>query len=492
MSARTVHAAVDLGAGSGRVLVGAIDGRGVLLEEAHRFAYAPRLTGGHLRWDMRALIGGMCEGLRRANDSANRMNAELQSVGVDAWGVDYGLVDAEGDLLEEPICYRDERTAGVMERALAIVSREALFEATGIQLLRLNTIFQLMAHVAEGVPARAARLLLMPDLCHHTLCGSTTTEPTNASTTQLLNVKTGMWDEDVISALGLPMSLMPPLLPAGTALGQLRDDVRRQFDLPPLAVVQPATHDTASAVAATPLEGGWAFISSGTWSLVGIERRAPLRNADVLAANITNERGVNGTFRFLKNVMGLWILDSCRREWSVEGRSLEIADLLAAAAQLPETPAFIDPDDARFFNPSSMVAEVVAALNDNGHKVSTDPACITRIVLDSLALRYAAVLDLIERLSGDRIAGIHIVGGGSQNEYLNQATADASGRPVLAGPAEATGLGNVLMQSVAYGATTVEEGRTLIRAALAPRRYEPRHSARWVLAKERYLNSVPR
>jgi rhamnulokinase len=491
VSPRTVHAAVDLGAGSGRVLVGAIDSRGVLLEEAHRFAYSPRRKSGHLRWDMAALVGGMCEGLRRANDCARRVNAELQSVGVDAWGVDYGLVDAHGQLLEDPICYRDERTAGIMERALEILSREALFEATGIQLLRLNTIFQLMAHVAEGLPPNADRLLLMPDLCHHTLCGSRTTEPTNASTTQLLNVRSGMWDEDVMSALGLPMGLMPPLLPAGTTLGPLHDDLRRQFELPTLAVIQPATHDTASAVAATPLERDWAFISSGTWSLVGVERRAPLRNPDVLTANITNERGVNGTFRFLKNVMGLWILDSCRREWAADGLPVEIPALLAAAAQLPETPAFIDPDDARFFNPPSMIAEVHAAARTDGRHISADPASITRIVLDSLALRYAAVLDLIERLTGDRIAGIHIVGGGSQNEYLNQATADAAGRPVLAGPVEATGLGNVLMQSVACKTTTVEAGRQLIRAAARPRQYEPRNPAAWAVAKARYLNSVP-
>jgi rhamnulokinase len=296
---------------------------------------------------------------------------------VDAWGVDYGLVDTEGDLLEDPICYRDERTAGVMERALEILSREALFEATGIQLLRLNTIFQLMAHCAERLPARANRLLLMPDLCHHVLSGSTTTEPTNASTPQLLNVKTGLWDEGVMSALGLPMGLLPPLLPAGTALGPLRDDVRGRFTLPPPTVIQPATHDTASAVAATPLEREWAFISSGTWSLVGIERRAPLRNAEVLMANITNERGVNGTFRFLKNVMGLWILDSCRREWANGGRPVDLPDLLAAAARLPETPAFIDPDDSRFFNPSTMVAEVQAALKDRRQDVSTDPASIS-------------------------------------------------------------------------------------------------------------------
>ena len=483
---RTCHAAVDLGAGSGRLLVIAIDDDGIRLEEAHRFGYAPRLSEGHLRWDMSSLVAGLGEGLRRAHDTARRWDASLQSAGVDAWGVDYGLLDGKGQLLEDPICYRDERTNGVMERACAVVSRETLFGATGVQLLSFNTVFQLMAHVEEGLPKAAERLLLMPDLCHHALCGSASSEHTNASTTQLLNIDTATWDSDVLSALGLPLGLLPPLRPAGTHLGELRDDLRRELGLPSFPVIQPATHDTASAVAGTPLEPGWAFVSSGTWSLVGVERRTPLLDARALAANIANERGVNGTFRLLKNVMGLWIFESCRREWSSAGVRADLSDLLAGAARLPESPGFVYPDDPRFFNPRSMVDELHASLSENGAKAPVDPVALTRVVLDSLALRYAALIELIESLTGDAIAGLHIVGGGSLNDYLNQATANAASRPVLAGPVEATALGNALMQAVACGKTTIQDGRALIRAADAPRRFEPTNLAAWQSARARY------
>ena len=483
---RTCHAAVDLGAGSGRVLVGTIDDHGVRLEEAHRFAYAPRRTAGHLRWDMTSLLSGLREGLQCAHVTASTWNARLESVGVDAWGVDYGLIDGDGRLLEDPICYRDERTQGVMERACGLVSRDALFHATGIQLLPFNTVFQLMAHVEKGLPAGAERLLMMPDLCHHALCGSSSTEHTNASTTQLLNVDTAAWDADILSRLGLPGALLPPLRPAGARLGELHADWQRDLGLPPLAVIQPGTHDTASAVAGTPLEPGWAFVSSGTWSLVGVERRAPLINADVLAENVANERGVDGTFRFLKNVMGLWILESCRREWLNAGERAGLSDLLDGAARLRQCPGFVYPDDPRFFNPPHMVDELKAALTESGQEPPADPVSLTRIVLDSLALRYATIIETLERLTGDPIAGVHVVGGGSRNDYLNQATANATARPVLAGPVEATSLGNALMQSVACGKTTVQGGRMLIRAAHPPRLFEPEGTAEWQDAKGRY------
>jgi rhamnulokinase len=480
-----VHAGVDLGAGSGRVLVGGFS-HGVVLEEAHRFAYAPRPSAGHLRWDFTRLMDGVLEGLYHAASVAAARGVRVRSVGVDSWGVDYGLVDDAGALVEEPICYRDDRTAGMMDCAFARVPREELFRRTGIQFLPLNTAFQLMAHVREGLPASATRLLMIPDLCHHALCGSSTGEHTNASTSQLLSIDTADWDDWLFAALDLPRRVMPLLQPAGSTLGPLRDSLARRLHLPDVSVVQPATHDTASAVAGTPLQPGWAFISSGTWSLVGVERATPLVDPAVLAANFTNERGVDGTFRFLKNVAGLWILERCRHEWQAGGLDDDLQRLLADAAALGKPQGLIYPDDPRFFNPPSMLDELGRALTGTGQRVPGSPAAWARVVLDSLACRYASVVETLESLTGQPIAGIHIVGGGARNDYLNQAAANATGRPVLAGPVEATALGNILMQAVACGVTTVAEGRQRIAEAFPPRRFEPADGPAWRTVVRQY------
>jgi rhamnulokinase len=327
---------------------------------------------------------------------------------------------------------------------------------------------------------------MIPDLCHSALCGSTCGEPTNASTTQLLNIETGAWDDRLFERLKLPRALMPELRPAGTDLGPLREELRRDLGLPGASVVQPATHDTASAVAGTPLRASWAFISSGTWSLVGVERTAPLLESSVLADNFTNERGVHGTFRFLKNVAGLWILECCRREWQAAGLAASLPHLLDGAASLQNGAGLIDPDAPRFFNPPSMIEELRAALADTDQAAPIDPIRLTRVILDSLAFRYASVIQTIERLTRSPIEGIHIVGGGSQNDYLNQATANATGRPVLAGPVEATGLGNLLVQAVSCGVTTVEEGREWIARSFSPRRYDPFDGTAWRSAAKQY------
>jgi rhamnulokinase len=302
-----------------------------------------------------------------------------------------------------------------------------------------------------------------------------------------LNIDTAEWDDELFAALDLPRHLMPPLEAPGSRLGPIREELRRTLDLPPaMWVVQPATHDTGSAVAGTPLKPGWAYISSGTWSLVGVERGAPLLTSGALAANFTNERGVAGTFRLLKNVAGLWILESCRREWQAAGMDDDLPALIAGAAALREPPGLIHPDEPRFFNPSSMLDELRAALAETGQRQPSAPVELTRLILDSLALRYASVIDAIESLTGQPVHGVHIVGGGALNGYLNQATANATGRSVLAGPVEATGLGNLLMQAVACGITTVEEGRRRIAQAFAPRRFEPADADAWAGARERY------
>jgi rhamnulokinase len=400
--------------------------------------------------------------------------------------VDYTLLDGEGRLVEDPVCYRDDRTDGVMDRVFALVPREEIFARTGIQSLQLNTLYQLYAHVHEGLPPRAARLLLIPDYCHHLLCGAEVSERTDASTTQLL-AASGRWDDGLFERLGLPRHLMPDLVTAGTPIGTLRPALCAELGLTLAQVVAPGTHDTASAVAGTPLAPGWAYVSSGTWSLVGVEREAPLLSAEAAKARLTNEAGVLGRVRLLANVMGLWLLESCRREWEAARQGPDLSSLLAEVARATRPAGVVYPDDPRFFAPSSMVSALRGALACTGQADVQDPVGLTQVVLDSLALRYASVVSTIERLTGQPVAGIHIVGGGSQNDYLNQATADASGREVLAGPVEAAALGNLAVQALGCGVVgSLDEARDLVARALPPRRFVPRARDRWADLAARY------
>ncbi len=465
-------------------MVGRADGNGLALEEVHRFHYPPVLDSGRLRWPFGVIVEGLKQSLALAREAAG---GRLATVGVDSWGVDYGLLDAGGRLIEDPACYRDHRTDGAMERVFRKMPRGEIFQRTGIQFLQFNTLFQLAVHVREGLPAGARRLLMIPDLCHQALCGSACGEYTNASTTQLVDVKTRRWAEDLFSRLGLPREIMPEVVPPGTDLGELRPALQKELGLGPLRVLAPATHDTGSAVVGTPLERGWVYVSSGTWSLVGVELQAPLVSDAVARANFTNEGGAGGTTRFLKNVMGLWILDSCRQEWEERGLSADLDTLLEAAAAIERSPGLVFPDHPRFFSPESMTAELQGALAETGQKVPADPARLTRVILDSLAFRYASIVRTIEELTGEGVPGLHVVGGGCRNEYLDQATADASGRPVLAGPAEATATGNILLQAVASGElASIAEGRCLVARAVRPRRFEPRERPGWGEAAERY------
>ncbi len=471
------HVAIDLGAGSGRAFLGRIDDAGLSLRELHRFTYGPRPSAGRLRWDMTALHDGLVAGLAAARTAAGA-GRPLTSIGVDAWGVDYGLIDRAGELVEEPIAYRDPRTDGVMDTVLARMPRAEIFRRTGIQFLPINTIFQLAAHVRDGLPAAADGLLLMPDLCHLFLSGSRSAEYTDASTTQLLDASTRQWDDELFARLGLPWVLMPALVEPGTDLGALRPALQAGAGGAAIRVIAPATHDTASAVAGTPLQPGWAYISSGTWSLVGVERTTPLLTAEAAAANFTNEGGAGGTIRFLKNVMGLWVLEGCRREWGAAGPDIDA--LVAGAAALAAPAGAIDVDDLGLLNPPSMLAAIRRQLEATGQAMPATPAEVARIVFDSLALGYARVIASIERLTGTPVAGIHVVGGGSRNAYLNQATADATGKPVLAGPVEATAAGNVIVQAVATGGlASIADGRAALARGLAVARFEPRRSSVW-------------
>ncbi|HZS03621.1 MAG TPA: rhamnulokinase family protein [Blastocatellia bacterium] len=486
----SLYIAVDLGAGSGRVFLVGVSPGELLLEEVRRFHYPPGHRDGHLRWDLPHIFAEIKAGLHVAGARAREFGRPVQSIGVDSWGVDYGLIDGDGRLLEDPICYRDERTTGEIEKVCSRISRADLFDRTGIQLLNFNTIFQLSAHAREGIPGNAARLLLIPDLINFMLTGRAVTEYTNATTTQLVNARTGAWDRDIIERLNLPARLFAEIIQAGTDLGPLRPGLAAETGLEGVHVIATATHDTGSAVAGAPLADGWAYISSGTWSLVGVEPDGALVNAEVARHNFTNEGGAFGTTRFLKNVMGLWILESCRREWKESGLEIEYDKLLGQVAALADKSPpqeLIFPDDPRFLNPPSMVGAIAEQLNELGRRPPVDPPALAKVILDSLAFRYRSVLRAIERLTGRKIQGVQIVGGGCLNDYLNQVTASVTGLPVLAGPAEATVVGNVLVQAVAQGRfESLAEARRHVMSHMRPKKFTPLQSSGSEEAERRY------
>ncbi|GHF37362.1 rhamnulokinase [Deinococcus metalli] len=453
----TRHVAIDLGASSGRVALGTVGGGRLTVEVLHRFPNGGVPVNGGLQWDVLGLWREVLRGLTLA-----AAHGEIASVGVNSWAVDYGLLDAHGELLGGVHHYRSPRLDGVMERIRAELGEGAIYGATGIQFLPFNTLYQLAAERPERVAA-ADTLLLVPDLLHFWLCGARVTERTNASTTQLYDPHSGGWAWELVDAAGIPRALLPRIVEPGTDLGPLRLEVAAETGLGAARVIAPATHDTASAVAAVPAtgEGGWAYVSSGTWSLVGVESPRPVLTDAARALNLTNEAGIGGTTRLLKNVMGLWIVQECRRAWNAD-----FAELYAGAAALPAGGPVIDPDDARFLAPGTdMPARVQAACRGSGQPVPRTPPEIVRCVLDSLAQRIAEVLDGLEAVTGTAIHTLYVVGGGSQGDLLNQLTADATGRPVVAGPVEATLMGNLLVQARACGSVAGYTIRDVVRAS---------------------------
>lgn len=485
--AEPLFIAVDLGAGSGRVFLAGVAPDELRLEEIRRFRYPAVKTDGHLRWPFEKIWEEIKFGLRSATARAAELGRGVRSVAVNSWGVDYGLVDAEGRLTADPVCYRDDRTGGGVELVFRRVPRGELFERTGVQFQRFNTLFQLFAEQQEGPIDLGLRLLMIPDLINFRMTGRAVTEFSNATTTQMVNVESGDWDRPVLERLGLPHSILPEIVAAGTKLGPVQEALADECGLAGVGVVVPSTHDTGSAVAGIPLEPDWAYVSSGTWSLVGIERDRPLIDAQAERFNLTNEGGVFGTVRTLKNVMGLWILEQCRNEWEAQGTKWTIEELVAEVSANKEPVGLIFPDDPRFFHPSSMLSAIREQMAENGQEPIEDPIGVTKIVLDSLAFRYTSVLRRIESLADRKLGGIHIVGGGSLNAYLNQATADASGLTVKAGPVEATVMGNVLVQAIAAGRfDSLADARRYVAANCEIRTFIPR-AAEWLIpAAARY------
>jgi rhamnulokinase len=424
-------------------------------------------------------------GLKLAACRAKELDRKIQSIGVDSWAVDYGLLDADGMMIDDPVCYRDDRTAGALAEVFAQVPQHLIFERTGIQFQNFNTLYQLWSEEVDR--ERISKLLLLPDLLNYYLTGKVAAEFTNATTTQMVNTASGTWDGDLLDRLELPIRILPEIIPAGSDLGDLRAEIAEEVGLPEIHVVAPATHDTASAVAAAPISSDWAYISSGTWSLIGVENENALINEEVEHQNFTNEGGVYGTTRFLKNVMGLWILESCRKEWKDCGIELEYDVIINEVTNRVGFPALIFPDDGRFLNPTSMLDAIKRQLQETGQEFDEDPITVVKTIFDSLALRYASVLRTIETLTGRKLEGIQILGGGGRNLYLNQTTANAIGLNVRAGLYEATIIGNVLVQAISAGRfASLSEARKYITDNVEFVNFTPHSSQDLIDAAARY------
>lgn len=479
-----LYIAVDLGAGSGRVFLGEF-GDALLLEEVHRFQYPPREENDHLRWDFQKIFSEIKIGLKKAGEIAKSANKKIYSIGVDSWAVDYGLLDETGNLISNPVCYRDLRTKGAMEKVFAKVSRSEIFEKTGIQFLNFNTIFQLVSE--DGNLQKADKLLLLPDLINYFLTGKKAAEHTNATTTQFLNAARKNWDFELLEKLDLPTKILPEIIEAGTNLGSLKTEIADELNLENIRVIAPATHDTGSAVLGAPLEKKQAYISSGTWSLVGVELDKPLINEQVARFNFTNEGGAYSTVRFLKNVMGLWIFESCRKEWEQIGVKTDYEILLAEVGKIKEFCGFIFPDDERFLNPDSMLKAIELQLQETKQKIYKNPVHITKVILDSLAFRYCSILQTIENLTQQQLKGLQIVGGGGRNGYLNQMTANACGLTVKAGLTEATVTGNLLVQAITAGRfENLREARKYVAENVKLKEFVPQTSPEIIEAKRQY------
>lgn len=477
MTAVRPYAAVDLGASSGRVMVGRVGPDSLELTEAHRFPNRPVRVPEGLRWDVLSLYAGVLDGLRAAG--------RVDSVGIDSWAVDYGLLDADGTLLGNPVHYRDARTEGVAEKVWASVPAAELYAATGLQYAPFNTLYQLTAAASSTQLAQARRLLLIPDLLTYWLTGEQGTELTNASTTQLIDPRTRDWSHGVAARLGIDLSLFAPLRQPGDPAGLLRAEVLAETGLTgPVPVTAVGSHDTASAVAAVPATGErFAYICTGTWSLAGLELAAPVLTEESRAANFTNELGLDGTVRYLRNIMGLWLLQECVRAWG----DPELGGLLRAAAAVPALRSVVDAGDAAFLAPGRMPERIADACRASGQPVPASPAEFTRCILDSLALAHRRAIEDAQRLADHPVDVVHVVGGGTRNALLCQLTADACGLPVVAGPTEAAALGNVLVQARTHGpAGDLTAVRRLLARTQPLTRYEPQGgTGRWRAAQAR-------
>ncbi|MFT5123712.1 MAG: rhamnulokinase [Kiritimatiellia bacterium] len=487
MSTSSIHLAIDLGASSGRVIGGTfVDGK-LSLEAVHRFDNGPTEIDGHLYWKFEQLWADIVEGLKLAGEKYGVEN--IRSIGVDTWGVDYALFDIDGKMLHAPYHYRDKRLDPMLEKVFARVPKEEVFRYTGVQFMQINTLYQL----AEEYPRVSGvdKLLMIPDVLNYRLTGKMVCERTIASTSQFYNPATHEWASELLERLDIPASILPELVDPGTRLGELTPELVAATGLAGVSVYTVAGHDTASSVVAVPTEGeSFAYLSSGTWSLLGAECAEPRLGANVLAENFTNEVGVEKTIRLLKNINGLWILQECRRAWNEAGEPIEFSEMVELAKAATPLVSIIDPDDVAFTGVCDMPAAIVGYCKAQGQAVPTDKGAFVRCVIDSLALKYRNILDRLERvLDGERLDVLHITGGGTQNKLLNQCVANAVNRKVVAGPVEATAAGNVIMQMIANGVLPdLAAGRALVRDSFEVDTYLPEQADAWEAAYQSFYS----
>ncbi|TDL68530.1 rhamnulokinase [Paenibacillus amylolyticus] len=479
--------AYDLGAGSGRALLGHLNDRGIETSEIHRFKNEPVKVGERMHWDILRLHHELLQGLTFVKQQGEKP----ESLGIDSWGVDFGLLGSNGELLGNPYHYRDTQFNGMMDQVRQELSSQRIFERTGIQFLSFNTLYQLATLQRSGSPLlhEAERFLMIPDLLRYFLTGEAVNEFTNATTTQLYNPSAGQWDSELLAHIRISEKLFGEAVLPGTRVGQLRSSICNDLGLSPIPVIAVAEHDTGSAVVAVPAtERSFAYLSCGTWSLMGTEIDHPAISTESLALNFTNEGGAGGTFRLLKNIMGLWILQESMREWDRQGQGISYDALLAKAEQAPPFASLFDPDDELFMPAGDMTTRIRQYCRDTGQVVPEDQGAIARAILESLALKYRRVLEWTEQLSGQTFNGLHMVGGGIQNRLLCQWTANSIGKPVWAGPAEGSAIGNMAVQWMASGAfKDIWEARKAIGDSFPVTAYEPHDRSIWEDAYGRFL-----
>jgi len=484
--AKPTFLAFDCGAESGRSIIGELDNGRLTLHETHRFPNAPVRVRGHLHWDVYRLFEELKTGYRK---SLATLEHPPRSLGIDTWGVDFGLLAEGGELLGLPFAYRDTQTDGMVDRYLQTTPAEYVYSRTGIQFQPFNTLIQLHALRQRRYSAldRASSLLFMPDILSYFFTGVLATEYSFATTSQLYNPITRTWDQDLLATVGLKPTFCQRILPTGTPLGTLSTDVADDLSSPAIPLIAVATHDTGSAVAAVPAEGSdWGYISSGTWSLMGIETDAPVLSRTALEANFTNEGGIDGTIRFLSNIMGLWLIQECRRRWSAQ-REYSYEELMALATTGLPFRSLVDPDWPGFYHPADMPEAIKEYCRRTEQPEPESHAQVARCVFESLALKYRATLESLRSVTGKKIETLHIIGGGSRNRLLCQFTANATGIPILAGPAEATAIGNIMVQARALGhVDSLASMREVIRRSWAPPRYLPEEVPSWERAFEKF------
>ncbi len=470
------YIAVDLGAESGRVMLGIVSAEKIRLDEIHRFTNGPVEQNGSLRWFFSRIMSDVKTGIGKAF----KESGDIAGIGVDSWGVDFGLLDDKGNLIENPYHYRDSRTNGIIEKACEFLPKRDIYEHTGIQFMQFNTVYQLLSMRLSGSPvlAKAKLLIFMADLVSCFLSGKPYAEYTLASTSQLMDMRTGKWSREIFQKLNLPIDIMPQIVSPGTIIGTLTNNIAKEIGCPQIPVIASASHDTACAVAAVPADENstWAYLSSGTWSLIGVETPNAIINDKTFEYPFTNEGGVDGTIRLLKNIMGLWLLQECKKYWQKEGSDLSYDQLTALAAKAKPASASIDVDDSCFLAPGNMPARINHYLTNTRQNTIDDKGLITRTILENLARKYAETIKKLEDVTDSSIDRLHVVGGGSQNALLNQLTADATGKIVTAGPVEATALGNILMQAKATGLiASLSQARALVSRSFVPSEFRPQN-----------------